>query len=550
MLFYFFVGALTASVLLWMLRLQAMLAERKEATRAALELTDDGVLVVDAKGKILAYNGKFSEMWRIPDEVIKSSDDGALFRYVLPQLVDPDAELAKQQHLYAHSASHTSDRVHFKDGRTFERHLEPQFLRKRLAGWAWGFRDITEKIKLEEIAEGERRLLHLLMDNLLEHIYFKDAEGRFTRVNRAQAKLLGFSEPDALLGKSDFDFFATEHAQAAHADEQELLSGRQALISKEEKETWPDGSETWVLTTKLPLPDRNGSITGTFGISRDITARKEVENRLCEAKQAAEAANRLKSEFLANVSHELRTPMNGILGCTEFALSTELTAEQRDYIKTVQTSAESLLAILNDILDFSRIEAHSVQLESAEFPPAAVVQSAMKVIQVEASRKGLQTYHQIDPLVPRLLTGDPVRLRQILLNLLGNAIKFTNSGYVAVFVKVVAQRDHSVRLQFSIVDSGVGIPQDKQQAIFEPFRQADGSHTRKYGGTGLGLAISSKLVQMLDGVLEVTSREGQGSTFRFTAVFSNGSHHDSKVAAGEGRQLHSTPAAAAASNVP
>lgn len=538
MAYYFVVvGAFTGAVLLWIIRLHSMLAERKEATRAALESTEDGVLVLNSRRKILAYNGKFTEMWRIPEEVMKTNDDGALFRYVLPQLLDPEAELARYRRLYANASAPTSDHMHLKDGRIFERHLQPQFLRKRLVGWAWGFRDITARRELEKAAEGERQLLHHLMDNLLENIYFKDAEGRFTRVNQAQARFLGLSDPEAVVGKTDFDYFSAGHAQAAYADEQELLSGRQACVSKEEKTIRPDKGETWVLTTKLPLRDGNGSIVGTFGISRDISARKEVENRLREAKQAAETANRLKSEFLANVSHEIRTPMNGILGCTGFALGTELTEEQRDYIETVQTCAESLHAILNDILDFSRIEADTLQLECSEFSPAAVVQSATKVLQLDARRKNLQTHWQIDSLVPPIVTGDPARLRQILLNLLGNAIKFTNNGYVAVFVRVAAQETDSVTLQFSVVDSGVGIPEDKRQAIFEPFRQADGSLTRKYGGTGLGLAISLKLVQMLRGQLEVNSREGRGSTFRFTAVFGNASPHCDRL----------TPAAAAAS---
>lgn len=528
MAYYFVVGAVIVSILLWILRLHSMLAERKEATRAALESTEDGVLVLNSKRKVLACNGKFSEMWSIPDEVIDSGDDGALFQYVLPQLLDPEAALKQYHHLYANGSTPASDQVYLKDGRIFERHLQPQFLRKRLVGWAWGFRDITERIKLEKTAEEERQLLHHLMDNLLENIYFKDAEGRFTRVNQAQARFLGASSPEAVIGKTDFDYFSAEHAAAAFADEQELLNGRQTCISKEEQANRPDKSETWVLTTKLPLRDRDGAIRGTFGISRDISERKEVEHRLREAKRAAEAANRLKSEFLANVSHEIRTPMNGILGCTGFALHTALTEEQRDYIETVQTCAESLSAILNDILDFSRIEADSVGLEYSEFSPKAVVESAIKVVHLEASRKNLQMHWQIDSLVPAVVMGDPARLRQILLNLLSNAIKFTSSGYVAVFGKVAAHNTESITLQFSVVDSGVGIPQEKQQAIFEPFRQADGSFTRRYGGTGLGLAISSKLVQMLGGVLEVNSREGHGSTFRFTAVFGNASPYENK----------------------
>src|SRR5262249_25195448 len=203
-----------------------------------------------------------------------------------------------------------------------------------------------------ELAQ-ERHLLHSLIESVPDRIYFKDRESRFIRVNQAVANWVGLDNPTQMLGKTDFDLFAPEHARSAYVDEQEILRTGQPLVAKEEKETWSDGRVTWVSTTKMPLRDPFGNIIGTFGISRDITLRKRAEEELCQAKEAAECASRAKSEFLAAMSHEIRTPMNGIIGMTELALDTKLTPEQHEYLTLVKKSADSLLSVINAILDFS-----------------------------------------------------------------------------------------------------------------------------------------------------------------------------------------------------
>src|SRR5262249_25100603 len=208
-------------------------------------------------------------------------------------------------------------------------------------------RDLTDRKRHEEQLAHERNLLHCLMDSVPDKIYFKDSASRFPRVNRALAEQFGLGDPADAIGKTDFDFFTEEHAAPAFRDEQELLRTGKPLIDIEEKETWPDGRVSWVSTTKLPLRDREGRLVGTFGISRDITARKRSEQEVHAARASAEAASRAKSEFLANMSHEIRTPMNGIIGMTELALGTSLTPEQRDYLQLVKSSADSLLTVLN-----------------------------------------------------------------------------------------------------------------------------------------------------------------------------------------------------------
>jgi two-component system, sensor histidine kinase and response regulator len=402
-------------------------------------------------------------------------------------------------------------------------------------------RDLTERKRAEEALARERNLLHALMDNVPDRIYFKDANSRFLRLNKSLAEAFGLSAPSEAVGKSDFDFFTEEHARQAFEDEQQLVRGGPPVVGLEEKETWPGGRQTWASTTKMPLRAPDGRIVGTFGISRDITARKKAEEELRRAKEAAEAANRAKSEFLANMSHEIRTPMNGILGMTELALDTELTAEQRDYLQMVKSSADSLLTILNDILDFSKIEARKLHLEPIKFNLRDCLGDTVRALAVRAQEKGLELACHIRPEVPEMVTGDPGRLRQVLVNLIGNAIKFTEQGEVVVTVTVQLQiadcrmqneektaitspsssnlQSAICNLQFEVRDTGIGIPAEKLRLVFEPFAQADSSTTRRFGGTGLGLTISAQLVNMMGGEIAVESAPGVGSTFRFTVRF-------------------------------
>ena len=272
------------------------------------------------------------------------------------------------------------------------------------------------------------------------------------------------------------------------------------------------------LSQKAPETRRDeiGQLTVAFNEMVDqIASRKQLAEHL----GAAREANRLKSEFLANMSHEIRTPLNGVLGMTELALGTELTAEQRDYLKTAEESAEARLSVLNDILDFSKIEAGCLILDPVPFPLAEFLHNAMRAPQMTAARKGIRLDLSIAADVPPFVRCDPNRLRQVVLNLLNNALKFTSSGSVSLSVETESRSEINVILRFAVRDTGVGIALHKQSIIFEPFRQADSSTTRKYGGSGLGLAICARLVGLMGGRIWVESEPGRGSTFYFTASF-------------------------------
>ena len=385
--------------------------------------------------------------------------------------------------------------------------------------------DITDRKRaaeaLEDLSqrtERRERILTTTLSSISDFAYIYDRDGRFLFANQPLLNLWGIKLEDAV-GKNFFDLgYPADLADELQRQVQQVFETKKSFTG-ENTYINPAGVNGCYEYIFSPVFGTGGLVEFVVGSTREITDRKRAAEALRTAKDAAEAANRAKSEFLANMSHEIRTPMNGVIGMTDLVLDTELSAEQREYLGIVKSSADALLTIINDILDFSKIEAGKLELDPIDFNLHNAIADTANAIALRAHQKDLELIVDVDRAVPETLRGDPGRLRQILVNLLGNAIKFTERGEVVLGVRIETATPEDVVLHFSVRDTGVGIAIDRQKAIFEAFTQADSSVTRSYGGTGLGLTISSQLVQLMGGRVWVESETGRGSTFHFTATF-------------------------------
>jgi two-component system sensor histidine kinase/response regulator len=382
--------------------------------------------------------------------------------------------------------------------------------------------DMTSRKQAEEALRESEERFRGTFENAAVGIAHVHTTGQLLRVNETCCAILGYSHEE-LLGKNFLDLTHPDDLATSTELFAGLLRGDSLGYAIEKRYLRKDGSPVWAQVAISLQRDAAGKPAYAIGAIQDISERKRLDAELRQAKDVAEAANHAKDEFLANVSHEIRTPMNAILGMAEITLDTPLTDEQRSNLNIVLSSAEGLLSLINDLLDFSKIEAGRLELENADFSLRTVLNQTLRALALRAHKKGVELACQVEQDVPDGLVGDGNRLRQALLNLIGNAIKFTEEGEVIVRVRA-PERDHkSVVIDLEIADTGIGIAPEKQQTIFQAFEQADSSTTRRYGGTGLGLTISSRLVEMMGGKIAVASELGRGSTFRFSARFGRSS---------------------------
>ena len=471
----------------------------------------------------------FSVIWLGPDGSIVYANEAACqsLGYSRQELLamgildlDPDfsADLWRSawNRLKAAGAAEFETRHRRRNGECFPVEISARYLKFSGKEYFCSYsRDITQRIHNER----EMRTLSLLVDNSDDFIAVASLDAKILYLNQAGCRMVGLERPGEAVGRNIFSFHPESVHGRLHNEAMPGAHGAGQWQGKLELRHFVTGASIAVLaTTFIIRRPQTGEPLCLAAVMRDITAQKRVEETLRAAKEAAEAANHAKSEFLANMSHEIRTPMNGILGMIGLMLNDELNARQRRRADVLRGSAEVLLSLLNDILDLSRIEARKLELETEDFDLREVVEGTADLMAVNAQQRGLELLCLIEPEVPTRLRGDSTRLRQVLLNLIGNAVKFTARGHVSIRVRLDGA-GAPPRVRFEVSDTGIGIPREKAGLLFRPFSQVDASTTRQYGGSGLGLTIVKRLVEMMGGEVGFESSAGSGSCFWFSAAF-------------------------------
>ncbi len=500
------------------------LASTMSLLGGTLEATMDGVLAVDLNGHISLWNQKFLDLWRVPPELLDKNISDPILAHVVAQMADPEQFLAKVRELYDNPQASSCDTLHLADGRIFLRNSQPQKVGPTIVGRVWSFNDVTD-LKMAELAllqanadaVASNETLNAIILTMSDWVWEVDQEGCYTYCSPQVHKVLGYN-PSEIEGNTIYDFMSSEEAEQVRSLFSEVSAHTATIKNLESWYIHKEGHQVLICTNGVPILDSDGNLTGYRGVDTDITERSRYEAEREKAIVSAEAANLAKSRFLANMSHEIRTPMNGIIGMGYLALQQDLSPKVHDYLNKITYSGEALMGILNDILDFSKIEANMLTIEEVEFSTMQLFENIATLQKIAAENKGLSLILPEEDTLPPILIGDPLRLQQVITNLINNAIKFTATGEVALsaLITEVDEESNRVNILFTVQDSGIGIPPDQLDLLFQPFTQSDTSTTREYGGSGLGLSICQSLVQLMGGDISVTSTPGVGSRFSFS----------------------------------
>ena len=506
----------------WENRKALIISEKR--FRTIIEQATEALFITDLEGNILDTNQQACRNLEYSrDELLKMKITD------LDVLNDNDGKVKGTFRKLVTNECLTFDSEHRrKNGSTFPVEINTSIIEldghQRIIGFV---RNISERKQAEEKLSSERMLLRTLIDNLPVTIYVKDAECRKIIANQLDLEFMGAKSEAEVIGKTDYEIFNNEIAQRGYTDDLRVINSGQPVINREEIFWDASGVERWLLTSKIPIHDENGKINGLVGIGRDITeqklaqekiqkdisARKQMEAELINAKEKAEESDRLKSAFLANMSHEIRTPLNSIIGFSELLADPDFEQEQKDeFIRTIVENGNSLLVIISDIMDFSMLEARQMKIRNEVISTKSLLNELLADFGEKANQKGIELrldYSSPNPDV--MFENDSYRIKQIFSNLIGNALKFTHEGYIEIGYKI---KDEII--EFHVKDTGIGISPEYFHAIFERFRQVDTTKTRKYGGNGLGLAISKNLVELLGGKIWVESEPDKYSEFFFT----------------------------------
>ncbi|MBS7806283.1 PAS domain-containing hybrid sensor histidine kinase/response regulator [Variovorax sp. PCZ-1] len=489
-------------------------SEQLQRLQALIDTITDHIWLMDRQGKYVVANPAFLHFVDIEKQKvigrssseIFESDVSARFRAADIQMMqDKQSELREDTHI---------DQVTGKSI-TVELSKIPLInAQGECIGLAGIARDITARKRAEDAVRHQEAQLSALIHSIQDHIWVINREGFYQIGNKAFLEAHSLQHKD-LVGKTPVDIFGQERGERYMASNSAVMDSGLSHVRDDVAPHPQTGEPMYLELIKTPMLSAQGQCIGLVGIARDITPRKQVEVALMQAKDSAEAAERAKAEFLANMSHEIRTPMNAVIGMSDLLLETPLSDEQREFADTIRTSSDQLLSLINDILDFSKIESGHLSLEQVPIALADCVETALDLTAKPATTKGLDLLYWIDDEVPRTVLGDSTRLRQVFVNLISNAVKFTQHGEVVVTLTRRMAESGDPLLHASVRDTGIGIPAERLNRLFQVFSQVDASTTRNYGGTGLGLAICKRLISLMGGRIWVESEVGMGSNFQF-----------------------------------